>query len=328
MNVIRYLTNQAFLPILCLLFGCSENPAIKTPARLGVNAWVGYDPFVLAKESGDLSAQGWHLVETMSCVDSQRGLRNGTLDAAAMTLDEALTLAEEPVPVSVILTLSISKGADAIVALLPWQDVSGKAEILKVAQERSSVAGLLLNGFLNAKGLDSDILELSYVSAEEHFKAFNSGKYDMLITYEPFVSRLKKTGGVIIFDSADLETDVIDVLVVRNEFLQSNSAACEALILAWYTALNRLTSQQDDILSWLSRGAGLSTEEYRKALTDLEFINVQDSMSWIGGDHPKLLESIQNLRGDLQNKENENSTSNMSNLVALGPIRKALNHLE
>jgi NitT/TauT family transport system substrate-binding protein len=74
----------AALPALGLV-GCSKSQPLKT----GIHPWIGYESLYLADEFGWLP-QTVELVKGQAASDSMTGLLAGELDAAALTLDEAL----------------------------------------------------------------------------------------------------------------------------------------------------------------------------------------------------------------------------------------------
>jgi len=118
------------------------------PLRLGVNSWVGYDPFVVAKEFGDIERHGWHLVECASNVDSARGLRNGTLGAVALTLGEALDLIDEGAEIKIILALSVSKGVDVVLSRPDWEQESTRSATSIIAIENTALSKHVLARFI------------------------------------------------------------------------------------------------------------------------------------------------------------------------------------
>ena len=64
------------------LTGCIEAPL--PPARLGINAWVGYDPLVLARDRRLFDGGVLQVVELATGAETQRHLRNNLLDAGAL----------------------------------------------------------------------------------------------------------------------------------------------------------------------------------------------------------------------------------------------------
>ena len=102
--------------VLCMvsawLAGCgpASPPA---PWRIAVNPWVGYEPLVLAQETGTLPP-AMRVVELASNTETKRAFRNGLIELAALTLDEALRLADEGEALHIVAVLSDSAGADAV----------------------------------------------------------------------------------------------------------------------------------------------------------------------------------------------------------------------
>ena len=106
-----------------LLVACQPVPA--APLALGLNAWVGYDPLVLARERGLIDTRAVKVIELSSSSETLRHFRNRLLDAAALTLDEALRLADEGFDPRVVAVLSASAGADVVLAVPEVRDLAG-----------------------------------------------------------------------------------------------------------------------------------------------------------------------------------------------------------
>ena len=102
--------------MLCLCLLCVAcAPGGEAPLRVGTNIWLGYEPFYVARQAGSLpgerSAGGICLAsEVLSA------FRSRAIEAAAVTLDEAISLAENDNSLRIGLVLDTSDGADALVA--------------------------------------------------------------------------------------------------------------------------------------------------------------------------------------------------------------------
>lgn len=111
------------LQILCLLLipflvtACLSPPP--SPVKLGTNLWPGYEPLYLAREQGYLSGDSVALVELLSASEVMRAYRNGAIDAAALTLDEVISLREAGLRPVIVQVADISNGADVILARPP-----------------------------------------------------------------------------------------------------------------------------------------------------------------------------------------------------------------
>ncbi|MDQ6966158.1 MAG: hypothetical protein Q9M23_04455, partial [Mariprofundaceae bacterium] len=71
-----------------LLAACT--PAPKPDLRIGTNIWPGYEPLYLARSLGLFKDTGISLIEYPSSTETMRALRHGSIEAGALTLDEAL----------------------------------------------------------------------------------------------------------------------------------------------------------------------------------------------------------------------------------------------
>ncbi len=135
---------------LLALAACGE--PVVPPLTVGMNPWVGYDPLVLARDRGLTDAEQLRVVELASASETLRHLRNGLLDAAMLTLDETLRLAESGVAVRIVAVLDESTGGDAVLAA---PRITSPAQLKGefVAVEDSAVGALLLQRMLTKAGL-------------------------------------------------------------------------------------------------------------------------------------------------------------------------------
>ena len=77
--------------VVALLLAVAAAPPPQPPLTVAMGPWLGYDPLVLLREQDRLPPE-LRLVELPSATDTLNALRDGRLDAAAVTLDEALRL--------------------------------------------------------------------------------------------------------------------------------------------------------------------------------------------------------------------------------------------
>ena len=142
---------RLFFAVACVfavaaaLLGCS--PRYQPPLTVGTNTWIGYEPLYLAHDLGYYEGANLRLVELASTTQTLDALRVGSLDLAGLTLDEALLLAQEGVPIAVIWVLNTSAGADALLAkpgITTLDALRGK----RIGVEQTAVGGYMLNAAL------------------------------------------------------------------------------------------------------------------------------------------------------------------------------------
>ncbi len=270
---------------LLTMLGCAEPPV--APLRVGINPWVGYDPLVLAREQNLLDPQRVRVVELGSSAQSLRSLRNHVLEAAALTLDEALRLADQGFPLQIIAVLDVSHGADAVVGRASINhpaDLAGKT----IGVEDSAVGALMLGRVLQAGGLERQSVKVRRIELADHEPAWRQGKIDALVTFEPVRSQLLAQGAKVIFDSHLMPGEIIDVLVVRRDVLAARADDIVALLSAWEQGRRRLDERDSAAIEMLARGTELDPGTYRQTLDGLTLLPLEQSHAWMVGTPPPL----------------------------------------
>ena len=171
-----------------MLAGCQPVPA--APLALGLNAWVGYDPLVLARDRQLIDTQQIQVVDLSSSSETLRHFRNGLLDAAALTLDEALRLADEGFDLRVVAVLDTSTGADVVLADPAIQNLA-QLHGAGIAVEGTTVGALMLERLLQAAGLERTDVNVVNMEATLHLSALRSGRVSAAVSYEPVAGLLR-----------------------------------------------------------------------------------------------------------------------------------------
>lgn len=171
-----------------LLSACGAR--YEAPLTVGTNTWTGYEPLYLARDLGLHEGLPLRLVELGSTTQSMDGLRTGRLDMAGLTLDEALTLVQEGIPIKVIWVVDISQGADALVARY---GVAGLADLRgrKVGVEQTAVGAYMLNAALAKAGLRTTDITVVPLPLDEHLTAWRESQVDALVTFDPVLQVLR-----------------------------------------------------------------------------------------------------------------------------------------
>lgn len=288
------MTTRLLLTLLVsvLALACAKVP--EPPLRVAVNPWVGYDPLVLARERGLIDPATLQVIELPSATECKRALRNGLADAAALTLDEALRLADEGTELRIVTLLSDSRGADAVLAR---PGISSLAELRgkRIALEESALGSLMLARLLTAAGLTRDDVHTVHGEASQHAAMVQDGGADVVITFEPIRSQLLAAGLRVIFDSAELPGEIVDVLVVRADLVEHR---VQQLRAAWRTGLAALEADLPAAAALLSPAADLTVEQYLATLDGLRFIPAAESAQRL--DAEALALSAGPLAGHLQ----------------------------
>jgi NitT/TauT family transport system substrate-binding protein len=222
------------------MWGCNQpEPQV---LRLGTNIWPGYEPLYLAKEIDSFPSNKVRLIEYSSASDVIRAFRNKALEMASLTLDEALLLIQDNIPLKVILVHDISNGADTILArpgITSMQDIIGK----RVAVESGALGAYVITRALEINKLSLNDIVIKHINVNQHENAYKNNQVDVVVNFEPVRTRLLNQGAKEIFTSKEIHGEIVDVLVVHEEVFNQNRSTLKEIINSWFTALDYFSQQ-------------------------------------------------------------------------------------
>lgn len=247
------------------LTGCDR----AQPIHFGVHPWIGYEPLYLAEDFGWLT-ESVSLAKGAAADDSMAGLVNGTLDGAALTLDEALRVQDAGKDVVVVGVTDVSAGADVIMVQPFIQDLS-ELRGRRIAVELSGASGVMLVKTLERAGLSrGDITEVG-LPVSEHLDAWRRGDIDASVCYEPTASKLENLGGNRLYDSSDLPETIFDVLVVTRAMADNNSDAVRDLLEAHFAGMRHLVRSRHDSVYRVASRQDTSHSAVERAMASVMF---------------------------------------------------------
>ena len=262
------------------LAACSSH--IDHPLRVGTNFWAGYEPIYLARSLNFYDDTQIHLAELPSASEVIHAFRNETLDVAALTLDEALTLLADGIDLKVILVMDYSYGSDVLLAkpnIKSLQDLTGK----RVAVETTAVGAILLNGALETANISVSDITIENCQFDQHLECYNSS--DAIITYEPLKTQLINKGANVIFDSSQIPGKIIDVLVAHNRVVKNHPEGLKKLISGYYKARDHLSKHPDDASKKMSDRMGISPKEVLLSYEGLKLPSIEENISLLSGEY-------------------------------------------
>lgn len=269
----------------CALFVAGAAGIVTAPQRpllIGTNLWVGYEPFHLARAAGALP-EDVTLVEARSSPSLMAAVATGSLDGAALTLDEVMRLEAAGRPMAVLAVLDVSRGADVVLARSPAVAARGPAGA-RIGVEPEGVGAFMLYRFLERKGLTMGQVQVLPVAAGDHVGAMERLGLDYLVSYEPLVSRLEREGAVRVFDSGEMPGEVVDVLAVRHDRLAGRETTLRRLLLAWYRGVHLLTRDGGTWMHQVTRRQDLPEAQVRQILARLDFPGPDGSRALLAPD--------------------------------------------
>lgn len=306
--------------LLLALAACTQVPP--PPLVVGLNTWVGYDPLVLARDRGLADATQVKVVELISSAEALRHLRNGLLDAAGLTMDEALRLVDSGFDVRIVALLDTSAGADVVLAA---PRVTGLHRLRgeHIAVEDATVGTLMLERLLRQAGLQRSDVNVVRLDATQHLTALRSGRVSAAVSYAPMDGPLRAQGYRPIFDSRQIPGEIVDVLVVRTEVLRQRPAQVDALLAAWSAGLNVMRLDPAGAAASLASGADLTPEQYLAVQRGLRFYTPAESLDLLSGESPLLAQQGHNVALLLQELGLLQKAPDWRALIDTAPARRA-----
>lgn len=311
----------ALVALAGCLAGCLEVPM--PPARLGINAWVGYDPLVLARDRRLFDGSLLQVVELATGAETQRHLRNNLLDAGALTFDEVLRMRDNGLDLRIVALLDASRGGDVVMAaprIRQPGDLLGQA----IAVEDSSVGTLMLHRLLEAAGLSlADVRPLN-IEATLHLQALKAGQVAAAISYQPLAGPMAAAGFHPVFDSRQIPGQVLDVLAVRHDVLQSRPAAVDAMLQAWQRGLALLMLDPAGAAEALSVGTDLNAAEYRTVMGGLQFFAPDESLAALSDLASPVLQGARDVGRLMARLGLIRAEPDWDRLIDTGPARRMI----
>lgn len=275
----------ALAGLLLGLASCAEPP--QPPLVVGINAWVGYDPLVLARDRGLADAKQLKVVELLSSAEALRHLRNGLLDAAGLTLDEALRLVDSGFDARIVALLDTSAGADVVVAS-PRINNLKKLKGERIAVEDATVGTLVLERMLRKAELRQGDVTVLRIDATQHLTALLSERVAAAVSYAPIDGPIRALGYRPIFDSRQMPGEIVDVLIVRGAVLRERPAAVDALLAAWASGLHVMQLDPAGAAASLAPGDEITPAQYQAVQGGVRFYTPAQSLALLAGSPPPL----------------------------------------
>ncbi len=271
-------THHLLTAVLALLLtACDQRPV--SPLRIGSNTWIGYEPVYLAREHGWIDSGHIRLVELNSASAVIEQIRIGQLDGGMLTLDEVLNLVGHGIPMKVVALLDLSNGADALLGRegMTLDTLEGR----RIGVENTAVGAIMLDAALQDAGLSTDDIEIVPLEAHDHLAAWDHGRIDALVTFEPMRSRLVAQGARVLFDSRRIPDRIIDVLAIRADVDPRQVPHIEALLTAYGRALSAFEADPAASCGRMAPRLHIDPESLCRSYAGIEIPGLAGSREWL-----------------------------------------------
>lgn len=285
--------------VLCLWASAllMPTPIQHEPLRVAVGMWPGAEPWILAREAGEINPSRVNLVEMNWTSAAMRAVGNGVVDAAVLSLDEVIRQIHQGYPLKIVMVTDISRGADLLMAnptLTSIQDLKGR----RIGYEpRTSGAWLLSKALKNAtlKLADVQQVPLNPGEVEEIYEELN---LDGVVLSEPWRQRLNGLNLKNLYDSSSPNSFIVRVLAVHSDAITDHREALISILRAHFKWMPKL--QHEEVISGsILRREGISNEVFQNILSHLEMVNLERNQALLSQREPWLGKLFQDLQIDL-----------------------------
>lgn len=272
------------LALLIGVYGRAMWQQTREPVVISAHPWPGYESLFLAEEF-DWLPEGVILQRSNNATESIERLRQGVVDVAALTLDEALRLNDQGTPLKIIVVMDESIGADVVVA---QHHVAGLEELagMRIALEQSAVSSIVLENLLRKANLTQDQVHLILRTPDQQNYGWSFGNYDLAITYEPYATTLMQHGGKRLFDSRQFPGMIYDVLVVRDDLSWYQQMVVSDIVAAHFRALDYIRVNREDALRRIAAWRAVSYSDTQAIFSGLYLPGLDSNRDLLSPDGP------------------------------------------
>jgi NitT/TauT family transport system substrate-binding protein len=215
--------------------------------------YVGWMPWGYLEESGIMDKWAGkygievEIVQVNDYVESINLYTAGEFDGVTATNMDTLSIpAGSGVDTTALIVGDFSNGNDAVILKGEGtlQDLAGKP----VNLVELSVSHYLLARALASAGLaERDLEGVVNTSDADMIAAFQTDSVEAVVTWNPLVSTIAEDPAAnILFTSADIPGEIIDMMVVNTETLAANPDFGRALVGAWYELMGIMSSDTEE----------------------------------------------------------------------------------
>jgi len=270
----RFLTS-----FLALVLAAPLLHAQKPTFTVGWSVYVGWNPYFYMNRSGILRkwADKYGItikVQRFDYAPSLDAFVAKNIEAVTMTNMEALDMpAAAGVDTTAIILGDYSNGNDAVLARngVTLKTLAGKRLLLV----EKTVSQYLFERAMVTNGLESQINKVKLVNTSDSDIAgafISDASQDAVVTWKPLVSQIAKTKGVsMLFNSSQIPGEILDLLVVRTDVLNTPAGQqfAKAITGAWYEVMDQMSKspKRDEVLKGIAAASQDTLESYKEQLS-------------------------------------------------------------
>ncbi len=225
----------------------------RTEFRVAWSIYVGWMPWGYLEDSGIMDRWGERygidveIVQINDYVESINLYTAGEFDGVSATNMDTLSIPSgSGIDTTALIVGDFSNGNDAVI-------LKGEGGLADLAGMPVNLVELSVSHYLLARALDSvglaerDLDGVINTSDADMIAAFQTEEVEAVVTWNPLVSTIAESPEAnILFTSADIPGEIIDMMVVNTETLETNPDFGRALVGAWYELMTIMSSDTEE----------------------------------------------------------------------------------
>jgi len=280
-------TSRTLIASCCLLFVFSCNQAPTEAIRIGISPWPGYELLYLAQEKAFYRQAGLNvqIVEFSSLGDVLRAYEQGNIDGMACTLTEVILAKQQSSrDPKIVSLLDFSNGADAIIAYPPISNIKGLRN-KNIGVETNSLGLYILSRALELNDMTLNDVRIIPLTPANQELAFNKKEIDAAVIYPPVLNRLMRNAKAkILFSSADIPQEVIDMLVFDAEILKTREQEIAKILNVWDQTMLYAKQNSAESHKIMAAKELITPKEFHESLKGLEFLPLAEQVDLFRND--------------------------------------------
>lgn len=191
--------------------------------------------------------------------------------------------------------MDVSKGADVLLArpaILSLSELKGK----RIGVENTAVGAILLDAALQAANLNVTDINFLSITADHHESAYNKGRVDALVTFEPHKSRLISLGARKLFDSTQIPGRIVDVLVTRQSVIDKQKELLKVIVTGHLKALEYIQQHPVEAAKRIAPRLAVQNTEVMKQFDGITLPGILENQLFLALQSRTLSKSIEELK--------------------------------
>ncbi len=253
--------------------------------RIGLEHWIGFAPFYVARERGLLTDQDINvqLIPGTDTGQLSELMRSGDLDGLCLPLSDLIAGMEEGFQLKGIYPLAWISGGNAIV-VSGHSSLSSLKDLEKVdIYGAGRVAQYIVYRAFQAENIPFSPQRVHNLSSALVMQSLSTDLIQAGVLWEPYLSLfLQEHAGKKVFSADKLSRDCMENLVVRDDVLKEKQEAVAFLLRALEESTAWIAAHPDEAAQIMAEQLHMPDADVRKGLADVHFTTPDEQKNLVG----------------------------------------------